>query len=221
MLVITSLHDNYDNLLGSLERYNKASDTILCDFKAEKKGFIFFINQDECLESIAKYKVGRRVATKKNAIEFYDKKDLTYPITKELLISENSKFSKAIEKLYFLTTVSLLTPALGTSIITTIVNINPDTESYFKDTRHYSEIRIKDYPNLKNEFDAISLPLKLIGLKNISFEDSNVGKKSLLEKIYVHDMIEIFFNTGKTNSVRLMISKAKRTIGVCTSVLPS
>ena len=70
MLVVNYSHDNYENLIESLDFYNKTSDTIICDSKIDKTGFVIFVNSSGAIESVAKYKIGRRrIATKKSSIK--------------------------------------------------------------------------------------------------------------------------------------------------------
>ncbi len=191
MLVINSLHDNYSNITESLELYHKATDTILCDISSPKEGLVIFIDEDDTIEIIANYKIGRRIATRKNSIKFINKIDLANKITKIELINGLTKFKSRIEDIYLLTTISLLTPALGENIRKYIFDKNDNLNEHFKVNNYYKEISFSNYPEAKNEFDAISLPLKIIDIKDISFVNRTVtDNSSILDNIYSNNLIE-------------------------------
>lgn len=191
MLAINSLHDNYSNIVRALELYGNAADAVLCDMAVEKEGLIIFINKAEEIELIGNYKIGRRIATKKSSIKFLNTKILSCKLQKEEMLSNFPRLRSHICEIYSFTTIKLLTPVLGEKIRKFIFEKNKEIEKYFRTNRHYRKIIFNNYPNSENEFDAIAFPLKMIGIKDISFFNKTVAENSsLLENIYSNNLVE-------------------------------
>ncbi|WP_296031176.1 hypothetical protein [uncultured Treponema sp.] len=217
MLVVNYSHDNYENLIESLDFYNKASDTIICDSKIEKTGFVIFINSSCAIENVAKYKIGRRrIATQKNSVKFSCKKNLKHKIEIAEFQFAFPKFESEIREINFFTTIKSLTPDFEKTLIAFILKKNPDLIEYFKSVKFYKEINFKNIPQLENEFDAISIPLKMIGVNEVSFTANEVSENEpLLKTIYFPDMTEdqmivqdqVVFMSEKFQSENFFISK--------------
>ena len=192
MLVVNSSHDNYKNLIESLDFYNKASDSIISDSKIDKTGFIIFVNSSHAIESVAKYKIGRRrIATHKNSVKFSCKKDLKHEIRMSEVQFAFPKFESEIREIDSFTTIKSLTLDFEEMLIAFILKKNPELFEYFKNAKFYKEISFKNILQLENEFDAISIPLKMIGVNEISFTCSEVKENELLLKtIYFPNMTE-------------------------------
>ncbi len=192
MLVVNSSHDNYKNLIESLDFYNKASDTIISDSKIDKTGFIIFVNSSRAIESVAKYKIGRRrIATQKNSVKFSCKKNLNHKIEMAEFQFAFPKFESEIREINSFTSIKSLKLTFAESLINFMLKKNPDLFEYFKSVKFYKEINFKNIPQLENEFDAISIPLKMIGVNDVSFTANEVKENEpFLKKIYFPDMTE-------------------------------
>jgi hypothetical protein len=188
MIVINARYENYYNLIETLERFSRSTDTISADLMVNKTGTAVFIDEDEYISDISQYSIGRRIATRRNYIKFTKYEKLTKKISKSELMDAYRKHRSRIEDLFQSYTISVATPKTGHDIWQYILDKNEDLESLTIKKIEYADFT---YPNVELEWEAISLPLKLSGITDISFNQGHpTNNISLFENIENFELIE-------------------------------
>lgn len=200
LILVGPKYANSHALVDRLEARSRATDFILAEEKRNSEGVAFFLDDEEYIFLAARYRVGARAATNRSRIVFDKPFRLDQRIPLRALYSKLPLHRRFLVGGVAATEFYFVTPVTSTKVWAQFVGLIPALEGYFAPAAKKRIASSYDFQRI--EYDAIALPLKLVGIEEVEFssDDPNasifdriVGDSMLEDQMLAHDY-SIFSN---------------------------
>ena len=188
MILLNSNDTNFISVVDTLEQRDRATETILSDATVPSTGLALFVDDKSEIFLVSAYRIGRRIATNRKIVLLTNAFHLRHPLSISEAVVRLRRHRMRLESAIEDTGLQRITPALSASLTALLIDSNPDLADWLQNAAP-KEIA-STYPAASIEYDAISLPLKMIGLRQFSYKSSSSSSGSVFAMMAATEMTE-------------------------------
>jgi len=188
MVLLNSNDANFIPVVEALEQRDRATETVLSDTTLPSTGLAIFVDEESEISLVSSYHIGRRITTNRKIIELTNALYLKNPLKISKAVMRLRRYRKRLESATEDTGLQRITPALSRDLTRILIEYNPDLADWLRNIAHRE--MPSTYPAAGIEYDAISLPLKMIGLRRFSYQSENSSGRSVFAKMVAIEMTE-------------------------------